>query len=141
MKVIINKQNPIASLTKEQLKGLHTGKIKNWKEVGGPDADVIVVTSVKGSGTRSFFSKSIMDGEQYAADAIEASTTIAEVKEVATMKEAIGAVSESFVNNTVKVAEAPPITRPLIFVTKGEPSPGVKKLIEFIKGEGQKYLK
>ena len=57
------------------------------------------------------------------------------------MKEAIGAVSESFVNDTVKTVEGPPISRPLIFVTKGEPSPGVKKLIDFIKGEGQKYLK
>jgi phosphate transport system substrate-binding protein len=141
MKVIINKQNPVASLSKEQLKGLNTGKIKNWKEVGGPDADVIVVTSVKGSGTRSFFSKSIMDGQEYASDAIEAATTIAEVKEVATMKEAIGAVSESFVNDSVKTVNAPPISRPLIFVTKGEPSPGARKLIDFIKGEGQKYLK
>jgi phosphate transport system substrate-binding protein len=141
MKVIVNKQNPVASLTKEQLKGLNTGKVKNWKEVGGSDADVIVVTSVKGSGTRSFFSKTVMDGEQYAADAVEASTTMAEIKEVATMKEAIGAVSESFVNDTVKTVDGPPISRPLIFVTKGEPSPGVRKLIDFIKGEGQKYLK
>ncbi|MEI6209461.1 MAG: substrate-binding domain-containing protein [Desulfuromonadales bacterium] len=141
MKVIVNKQNPVSKLSREQLKGLNTGKIKNWKEVGGPDADVIVVTSVKGSGTRSFFSKTIMDGEQYAADAVEASTTMAEIKEVATMKEAIGAVSDSFVNDTVKTVDGPPITRPLIFVTKGEPSPGIKKLIDFIRGEGQKYLK
>jgi phosphate transport system substrate-binding protein len=141
MRVIVNKQNPVVSLTKEQVKGLNTGKVKNWKEVGGTDADVIVVTSVKGSGTRNFFSKVIMDGEPYAADAIEASTTMAEVKEVATMKEAIGAVSESFVDNSVKTVEAPPISRPLIFVTKGEPSPGIRKLIDFIKGEGQKYLR
>jgi phosphate transport system substrate-binding protein len=141
MKVIVNKQNPVTKLSKEQLKGLNTGKIKNWKEVGGSDSDVIVVTSVKGSGTRNFFASAIMDGEPYAADAVEASTTMAETKEVATMKEAIGAVSESFVNETVKTIEGPPITRPLIFVTKGEPSPGVKKLIDFIKGEGQKYLK
>lgn len=141
MKVIVNKQNPVASLSREQLKGLNTGKTKNWKEVGGPDADVIVVTSVKGSGTRSFFSKSVMDGEQYAADAVEAPTTMAEVKEVATMKEAIGAVSESFVNDSVKTVEAPPISRPLILVTRGEPSSAIRKLIGFIKDEGQKYLK
>lgn len=141
MKVIVNKQNPVAALSREQLKGLNTGKIKNWKEVGGLDADTIVVTSVKGSGTRSFFSKTIMDGEQYAADVVEVPTTIAEVKEVATMKEAIGAVSESFVNDTVKTVDTPPISRPLILVTKGEPSPSARKLIDFIKGEGQKYLK
>ena len=141
MKVIVNKANPVATLSKEQLKGLNTGKIKNWKEVGGSDADVIVVTSTKGSGTRQFFSKSIMDGEQYAADAIEAATTMAEIKEVSTMKEAIGAVSDSFVDDTVKTVAAPAITRPLIFVTKGDPSPATRKLIDFIKGEGQKHLK
>jgi phosphate transport system substrate-binding protein len=141
MKVIVNKSNPVASLSKEQLKGLNTGKIKNWKEVGGPDADVIVVTSTKGSGTRSMFSKAVMDGEQYAADAIEAPTTMAEVKEVATMKEAIGAVSDSLVDDTVKVVAAPAISRPLILVSKGDPSPAAKKLIDFIKGDGQKYLK
>src|SRR5208337_4874871 len=100
------------------------------------DADVIVVTSVKGSGTRSTFEKQIMEGAPYAADAVEASSTIAEVKEVATMKEAIGAVSSSFVDETVKAVESPAIGRPLIFVTKGEPSPAIKKLIDFIRTEG-----
>ena len=118
MKVIVNKANPVTTLSKEQLKGLNTGKIKNWKDVGGSDADVIVVTSTKGSGTRQFFSKTIMDGEQYAADAIEAATTMAEIKEVSTMKEAIGAVSDSFVDGSVKAVSGPDITRPLIFVTK-----------------------
>jgi len=139
--VIVNKQNPIAKLSKDQLKGLNTGKIKNWKEVGGMDADIIVVTSVKGSGTRSTFEKQIMDGAPYAADAIEAATTMAEVKEVSTMKEAIGAVSDSFVDETVKTVETPAIGRPLIFVTKGAPSPATKKLLDFIKTEGPKYYK
>ncbi|MGD0884028.1 MAG: substrate-binding domain-containing protein [Thermodesulfovibrionales bacterium] len=139
--VIVNKQNPIAKLSKDQLKGLNTGKIKNWKEVGGMDADIIVVTSVKGSGTRSTFEKQVMDGTPYVADAIEAATTMAEVKEVSTMKEAIGAVSDSFVDETVKTVETPAIGRPLIFVTKGAPSPATKKLLDFIKTEGPKYYK
>jgi len=139
--VIVNKQNPISKLTKDQLKGLNTGKIKNWKEVGGMDADVIPVTSVKGSGTRSTFEKQIMDGEPYVTDVVEAASTIDEVKQVATMKEAIGAVSSSFVNDTVKAVDSPAIGRPLIFVTKGEPTPAVKKLIDFIRTEGPNYYK
>ena len=139
--VIVNKQNPISKLTKDQLKGLNSGKIKNWKEVGGMDADVIAVTSVKGSGTRSTFEKQIMDGEAYAADIVEAASTMDEVKQVSTMKEAVGAVSSSFVNDTVKIVESPAIGRPLIFVTKGEPTPAVKKLIDFIRNEGQQYYK
>jgi phosphate transport system substrate-binding protein len=139
--IIVNKANPVGQLTKEQLKGLNTGKIKNWKEVGGTDADVIVVTSEKGSGTRSMVSKQLLDGEPFAADVVEASTTMAEVKEVSSMKEAIGAVSESFVNETVKRVDAPVIGRPLLIITKGEPGASLKKLIDFILGEGQQYLK
>jgi len=139
--VIVNKQNPITKLSMEQLKGLNTGKVKNWKEVGGADADVIVVTSVKGSGTRQTFENQVMHGESYAPDAVEASTTMAEVKEVSSMKEAIGAVSDSFVDATVKKVEAPAIGRPLLMLTKGEPSPSARKLIDFISGEGQQYLK
>ncbi|HEX8948890.1 MAG TPA: substrate-binding domain-containing protein [Dissulfurispiraceae bacterium] len=139
--VIVNKANPVIKLTKDQIKGLNTGKVKNWKDVGGMDADVIVVTSEKGSGTRSMVRNQIMDGEHFAAGVVEASTTMAEVKEVASMKEAIGAVSASFVNETVKKVDAPVIGRSLIMLTKGEPSGPVKKLIDFILGEGQKYLK
>ena len=139
--VIVNKANPITALTKDQLKGLNTGKIKNWKDVGGMDADVIVVTSEKGSGTRAMVTKQILDGEPFTPDIVEASTTMAEVKEVSSMKEAVGAVSESFVNDTVKRVGAPVIGRPLILLTKGEPNASVKKLIDFILGEGQKYLK
>ncbi len=139
--IIVNKVNPVTKLNKEQLKGLNTGKIKNWKEVGGMDADVIVVTSEKGSGTRAMVTKQILDGEPFSADVVEASTTMAEVKEVSSMKEAIGAVSESFVNETVKRVDGPVIGRPLLILTKGEPSVSVKKLIDFILGEGQQYLK
>ncbi|MBF0559611.1 MAG: substrate-binding domain-containing protein [Nitrospirae bacterium] len=139
--VIVNKQNPVSKLTMDQVKGLNTGKVKNWKEVGGADSDVIVVTSVKGSGTRQTFNTQAMNGEPYASDAVEASTTMAELKEVSSMKEAIGAVSESFVNDTVKKVDAPAIGRPLLILTKGEPSASVKKLIDFILGDGQKYLK
>ena len=82
-----------------------------------------------------------MDGEPYVTDVVEAASTIDEVKQVATMKEAIGAVSSSFVNDTVKAVDSPAIGRPLIFVTKGEPTPAVKKLIDFIRTEGPNYYK
>ena len=139
--VIVSNQNPVTKLSKEQVKGLNIGKIKNWKEVGGMDADVIVVTSVKGSGTRQMLQEMVMDGEAYATDAIEKSSTIAELREVSSMKEAIGAVSDALLNGTVKKVDTPQIGRPLIMVTKGEPGPALKKLIDFILGEGQKYLK
>ncbi|RNC70417.1 MAG: phosphate ABC transporter substrate-binding protein [Desulfuromonadales bacterium] len=141
IKVFVNKANAVSKLTREQVKGLHTGKIKNWKEVGGADADVVVVTSHKGSGNRSAFMTIAMDGEPYSADAVETATDVAELKEVATMKEAISAIGEAFINDTIKVVETPKIARKLLIITKGEPKSGVTKLLTFIESDGKKHIK
>lgn len=141
IKVFVNKANPVAHLTRDQVKGLHTGRIKNWKEVGGADLDVVVVTSQKGSGNRSAFMNLAMGGEPYSADTLETATDVAELKEVATMKESISAIGEAFVNDTVKVIETPKIARQLLIITKGEAKPGVTRLLAFIGSDGQKYLK
>jgi phosphate transport system substrate-binding protein len=141
IKVFVNKANPIAALTLEQVKGLHTGKIKNWKEVGGLDAEVVVVTSGKGSGNRSAFMNLVMNGEPYSSDAVETATDVAEIKEVATMKEAISAIGEAFLNDTVKAVQTPKIARKLLVITKGEPKAGITRLLDYIANAGQKYLK
>lgn len=141
IKVFVNRANPVERLSREQVKGLHTGKIKNWKEVGGADWDVIVVTSHKNSGNRAAFSTIAMDGESYSTDAIEVATDIAEIKEVATIKESISAIGVAFLDQTVKVVETPKMARELLLITKGEPSPAVAKLLSFIKKEGSTHIK
>ena len=98
IKVIVNPANPVNKLSKEQLKGLHNGKIENWKDVGGPDLPVIVVTSHLGSATKKVFQKVIMDGDPYVEGAIEVKTTREEIDNVAQLPEGIGAVSLGFVN-------------------------------------------
>ncbi len=50
--VITNKNNPVKNLTTDQVKDIYTGKITNWKEVGGNDAPIVVVSREEGSGTR-----------------------------------------------------------------------------------------
>lgn len=146
IKVIVNPANPVKKLNKEQLKGLHTGKIENWKDVGGADSPVIVVTSHLGSATRKVFQKAIMDNEKYVEGAIEVKTTREEVDNVGQLPEAIGAVSNGFVNlpgnkEKVKIVETQEISRPLMLITKGDPSPAVKKVLDFFRGEGKKYIK
>ncbi|RJQ22829.1 MAG: extracellular solute-binding protein [Nitrospiraceae bacterium] len=146
IKVIIHPSNPVTKLSKEQLKGLHSGKIANWKEVGGPDLPVIVVTSHLGSATKKVFQKTIMDGEPYVIGAIEVETTRKEIDNVAMFPEGIGAVSAGFINlpgneGKVKIVETQEISRPLMLITKGEPSPAVKKVLDFFTGEGKKYIK
>ncbi len=146
IKVIINPSNPVTKLSKEQLKGLHTGKISNWKEVGGSDIPVIVITSHLGSATKKVFQKMIMDGEPYVVGAIEVETTRKEIDNVAQFPEGIGAVSMGFINlpgneGKVKVPEIQEISRPLMLITRGDPSPSVKKVLDFFTGEGKKYIK
>lgn len=146
IKVIVNPSNPVTKLDKEQLKGLHNGTIDNWKKVGGPDLPVIVVTSHLGSATRKVFQKTIMDGTTYVAGALEVETTRKEIEDVGQFPEGIGAVSMGFINlpgnkEKVKIVETPNISRPLMLITKGDASPGVKKIVDFFTGEGKKFIK
>lgn len=143
--VIVHKDNSVGSLTKAQLKDLNTGKVKNWKEVGGPDLAVRVISSHAGSATRSVFQKQMMDGAEYVAGFAEIRTTKEEINEVSKDKGGIGAVSEAFIaanKGQSKVVKTPEIVRPLALITVGEPKPEVKKLIDyFLSAEGKKNMK
>jgi phosphate transport system substrate-binding protein len=57
--IIVNRDNPVASLTRDQVKGIYTGKITNWKDLGGNDALITLVSREAGSGTRSAFAEII----------------------------------------------------------------------------------
>ncbi len=146
IKVIVNPSNPVNKLSKDQLKGLNTGKIENWNKVGGADMGVIVITSHAGSATRKVFQKTMMDNAPYAPGAMEVETTRKEIETVNIFPEGIGAVSQGFISlpghkEKVKVVETPEISRPLMVITKGEASPKVQKLLDFFRGEGKKYIK
>lgn len=142
--VIVHKDNPVGTLSKDQLKALHTGSAKNWKDVGGPDLPVKVITSHAGSATRAVFQKQVMGGSDYVAGVTEVRTTREEINEVSKDKGAIGAVSEGFFaqnKGSAKTIKGPVISRPLGLVTKGEASADVKKVIDFfVKGEGKKLI-
>lgn len=134
--VIVNKDNPVGALSKEQLKDLNSGKVKNWKEVGGPDLPVKVITSHAGSATRAVFQKQVMDGAEYVAGVTEVRTTREEISEVSKEKGALGAVSEGFFAQNpgkAKTVKAPTISRPLGLITVGEAKPEIKKIVDFFK--------
>jgi|GEM_PF-411783 len=63
---VVNKDNPVESLTTEQIKGIYSGKIKNWKEVGGDDAEIIAFQRNEGAGSQALMSKLVMRGEAMA---------------------------------------------------------------------------
>jgi phosphate transport system substrate-binding protein len=137
----INKDNPVAKLSKDQLKGIFTGKIQNWKEVGGKDTPVIVVWGKLSTGTNSMVSKNILDSEAAVKDVIEVNTSDDVKATVISTPEGIGFGPIAMLDDKIKSPETPEVSRPLILVTKGKPSPNVQKLIDFINSEGKQYIK
>ncbi|MGN2338242.1 phosphate ABC transporter substrate-binding protein [Clostridium cagae] len=62
--IVVNKSLGITDLNKEQLKGIFSGKITNWKEIGGPDKAIFLIHRKSGSGTRGTFENKILDGDK-----------------------------------------------------------------------------
>ena len=139
--IFVHPSNKVAKLSKEQIKGLFTGKIVNWKDVGGEDRDVIVVWGKGTPGQNAQLIKDMLDGEQPAKDVLD-TTNYAKVKEsVAATPEAIGIDPFGLADQSVKVVESPLMTSPVLAITMGKPSAKVQKLLDYIKGDGSKYLK
>lgn len=131
--VIVHKDNPIAKLNKEQLTGIFTGKLTNWKEVGGNDAPILIVWGGLTQGTNSMFVKNIMDGAKPTTEVIGVSTAEDIRQNVSVNPEAIGFGPMAILNATVRSPETPEVARPITLITKGAPSAKVQKLIDFIK--------
>lgn len=140
IKVIVNKGNSVKKLSKEQLKDIFTGKAVNWKEVGGKDMPITVVWGSKIPGTNAVFMKQVMGGEPYTKK-VQESTTAAEIKkQVSSIPGAIGLGPVAIMDATIASPETPEVGRPITLITKGAPSANVLKMLDFIRGEGQKYL-
>lgn len=140
--LFVHPSNTVQKLGKDQVKGIFTGKIVNWKEVGGPDRDIIVVWGKGTPGQNAQLTKEVLDGEAVTAEALE-SGNYAKIKEtVAATPEAIGIDPHGLADATVKTLEQEPeVASPIIVVTKGKPSAGVQKLIDYIRGDGKAFLK
>jgi phosphate transport system substrate-binding protein len=133
---IVHKSNPVSELTWQQLSDINTGKITNWKEVGGPDQKIIVVTSQPTAATRRVFQKKVMKKAPYIKGIREVKSTRQEVGLVAKFKGGIGAVSEGFVkmnSGKVKVIKTERIARPLSFITKGDPNADIQSIIDYLR--------
>ena len=154
--VVVDPANTTVGLTKEQLIGIYTGTIKNWSEVGGNDAPIVVVGREAGSGTRGAFEE-ILEIEDACAYANELDSTGAVMAKVASTPGAIGYVSLDVVNDTVialplEGVEATAenikagdyfLSRPFIMATKGEiseQSEAVQALFAYLQTEEGKEL-
>ena len=87
----------VTSLTKQQLIDIFTGKTTNWKEVGGPDEEIVLVTRPTSSGTRATFQKYALDGQEEASNAsMETDDSGVLLQNVKDTKGAIGYVALSY---------------------------------------------
>ena len=154
--IIVHPSNPVSDLTIEQIRKIFAGEFSNWKDVGGPDAPITVITREDGSGTRGAFMEVVMGESQIKADAVVQTKTGAVMTAVASDQNAVGYVSLGSVDNTVKalaIGGVKPsvetvksgsykIQRPFLFLTKEEPKGEVKKFIDFVLGpDGQEIVK
>lgn len=162
--VVVNPENPVSKLTLDQLAGIFTGKILNWKELGGDDLKIVILSREVNSGTHVYFKEHVLrkndpnSKEEFTPGALMLSSSQAIADEVAGNTGAIGYYGMGYISAKQKpivVAkdekspyESPlienvingkyPISRPLFLYTNGEPKGSVKKFIDFcLSDEGQ----
>jgi len=90
LSVYVNEANSVKELTMDQLKGIFTGKITNWKDIGGPDAPITVYSRENSSGTYEFFKGNVLGGEDFVASAQTMPGTAAIIQAVGKDPGAIG---------------------------------------------------
>lgn len=162
--VAVNPANPIDKLTIPQLSAIFTGKTKNWKELGGKDQKIVALSRERNSGTHVFFLEQVVKlGEKKNKNEFDAAVLMmpssqAIIEEINTNPAAIGYIGLGYLTKKEKplaIAAKPgapfvvpsiesvktnkyPISRSLLFYTKGEPSGEVKSFIDYVLGkEGQ----
>jgi len=90
LSVYVHADNPVGELSLEQLEAIFTGKIRNWKEVGGPDAEIILYSRENNSGTYEFFKEHVLQGKDFAAHAQTMPGTAAVLQAVSRARHGIG---------------------------------------------------
>jgi len=90
LSVYLNEQNPVKELTLAQIRGIYTGAITNWKQVGGKDAQIILYSRENSSGTYTYFKDNVLMGKDYAPRAQTLQGTAAVVNAVAKDANGIG---------------------------------------------------
>jgi phosphate transport system substrate-binding protein len=156
--VVVNPANKVTNLTREQLEGIFTGKITNWKQVGGEDLKIIVYSRETSSGTYEFFKEHVLNNKNYMNGIMSMPATGAIIQSISQTKGAIGYVGLAYLNSSVKaihvsydkgktyvepsVANAKnktyPIVRPLFYYYDIKLEKKVKSYIDYVLSpEGQ----
>ncbi len=138
--VIVHRDNPVVALTRTQIKDIFTGRITNWKELGGADLPVEPLASVLGNAVRTVIQHKVMDGEDYRKDIRETAIPGEATPIVSREKGAIAVVSLpgwSGQTHNTRIVNTPELTHPLGLITIGQPDAEVRRLIGFIRANSR----
>jgi len=165
--ILVNKNNPVNELTLEQLRDIFMAKITNWKEVGGENRRIVILSRESNSGTHMFFKEHVLrhndkkSKDEFAPRALLMPSSQAIYDEVSQNPHALGYVGMGFINDSVKaisvavdvnseyfypnsytvISGTYPISRPLYLYTNGESQGVVKEFIDYaLSEEGQKIV-
>jgi len=153
---VVHPSNSCSALTLDQLKAIYKGEVKNWKELGGPDRKMVVVSRDTSSGTYEVWHKKVMKKERVYPGALLQASNGAVVQAVSKNKNAIGYIGLGYMDASVKGLSVNgitgseettlngtyPISRPLFMFTNGWPKGDTVKFINFVlhPQKGQKHV-
>lgn len=153
--VIVHATNQVSAITLTQLRDIYAGRIRNWRELGGHDLPITVITREDGSGTRDAFEQFVM-GKQFeiATSALVTAYSGGLRKMVSQDPAAIGYVTFSQLNAQVAalaidgVAPTEPaiasgkyrLQRPFVFLTRGAPAGAARQFIAFVLSDAGQQL-
>ncbi|MBF0225219.1 MAG: phosphate ABC transporter substrate-binding protein [Desulfobacterales bacterium] len=154
---VVHPSNTLTNLTLAQLKSIYKGDIKNWKNIGGPDAPVVVISRDTSSGTYEVWEEKVMNKERVHPGALLQASNGAVAQAVAQNKNAIGYIGVGYINETVKPLKVNgiegnekttlngtfPISRALYMFTKGWPEGDIANFINYMLNptKGQQYVR
>ncbi len=153
---VVHPSNSVKDLGMDQLKAIYQGQIKNWKELGGPDKKIAVISRDTSSGTYEVWEKIVMRKERIYPGALLQASNGAVVQAVSNNENAIGYIGIGYINDSVKVltvngVEGTPettlngtfaISRPLYMFTRGWPEGDTLNFINYVlhPEKGQKLV-
>ncbi len=153
--IIVHPKNPLLDLPLEKVIEVFSGKIRNWKELGGYPHPIVLVTREEGSGTREAFQKLVMGKEEISLESLVQDSNGAIRQVVSGDPNAIGYISLGLVNEKVKALKISGVephlknivkgryrlVRPFLFLFKGSPEGEANSFLEFVLSpEAQELL-
>ena len=153
---VVHPSNTMTNITMVQLKDIYMGKIKNWKDIGGPDRPIVVISRDTSSGTYEVWAKKVLKKKRVFPGALLQASNGAVAQAVGKNKNAIGYIGLGYMNSSVKALMVNnvkgsnettldgtfPVSRPLFMFTAGWPKGETLNFINFVLNpqKGQKLV-